>query len=1693
MNPTPTDPTTTETFASTTPQIVAPVARTSSEAATVSDACDRINALYNRSRYLDAYKLGQQEFGTDLSSWSDVHSKVIAARLARKMGGYQLHNVLMYRLGRSFPEHPAAMPAVTYFAFGRRPVARLWLEIRHREIQTDDPILQSRWIGLKGRVLAGLRDFDRAMEMLHTAIRLTPDDPFAHTNLASSLAYRDDVHGAISACRDALAVAPGYGNAIQSLSHYLAQVNQVDESVAVLSEAVQENQCGNMRLQLSAIYERRDEFDAAAEQLSEIERYFPLADPPRNGRPKRGSLRASVAAYRSDLAMEAGDIETAVQQAKLANTKFYDRIADYLADNHQSGKRVRLSVPFVRQDNMTCAPATLAMLSKYWDVEVDHAAIVDDICYDGTPAIKQRLWAESNGMVARQFCVTRESAQQLLDAGIPFGLTTVEPGSAHIQVICGYDSRRDTWWVQDPGTWYRTEWGIERALDNYGPTGPRGLVIVPADRADLLDGIDLPEVDQYDQLHELSVALENHDREAAEVVVARMRAWDADHRTTLWADITLARYDNNSPGHLDAIQKLVKKFPDDQGLMLSETRLLAHLDRSTQVIDRLRAAAKEERVATELQLRLYYLLRDANEIDEAAQILTSLLRSAPTHSAVLSAEALELWHTKKKDESLELRRLAATTSDLDERMARNYLEAAIDLGRQDEVLDGFRQRFESLGSNNYEPALTYAFGLDLAGQPKQAVEVLHEALRQRPDDGELLCTAARMLGRLDCHQSALQLLDTTTIVLPKLSECQTRAVLYEYDGRLDEALNAFQELGKTQTTDPYVIEETARLTNALFGIDTTIDYLSQLTQSHPHCRHVLCTSVEWLRNAARYDEAIDHLDRLLSAHPGDGWAWRERALINKRCGRFDQAVKDAEEGLRNERSVFSWSILADALVDVGRIDEAKEHFRSAINESVDYVYAISDMLAICDSVSERKEALEFVFQNLCEQRTDGRGLTAYYQQADGVIDPEQLLANMQVAKEARPDLIEPHLLVSECLRDLERYDEAELGLLSVAAPFDHRPVYWRELGDVNLDRGDNQRAADLYQIGFDLNPNWADIARRLATAHVNCDQTDKAVAVLHRALKGCPNDVSLLMALAQTTGDQAEAFSLLRRAGILEPSWDTPWRELRERSEAAGQRSIGIEAAHELVRQRPNDSYSHLRLAQMLNATDECDTSIAAIRRALELNPANVACHRVLVARLAEKGLLEAALAACQPQAVDPREAVNLEYTAANILYELDRKTEACQRMKDFLAKEPGRFGAWTVLADWAEELGDDELYDFAADSMMSGAPRWHVSFGYHHTTLLRQGKRDEAIAALRHAAILDPTYSYAVDTYLGMQLESKQIDAADQLLQEIGSAFSSTKLFAYELWIAMGANDGGRFIAALVSETAEEVDPRSAIRFACRNFDMSNNQPIAVALNQAMERSDACEAIGYAWANTIGKSDNLDWAIHDFRSFVVSDAWHVAARELLTTIDDLEEKGPQHQDTRRPLFDRVFKLIEPAMFQDPITWSSVIWTQLSLRMYRPAIKLAKKHRLANPTFGNNYLAAMIASLYKWNPKLLAELGREAIRCDHETTIGEVHVMLAIHHLFQGDDAAMSACLAKVDVDELPDWYAGLVALLSMGQTAISSGNAAILTGHWIDNFDEKKAYYNRRIYHQLRYRVAKANGRWCRALGLWLTQPSQW
>ena len=115
---------------------------------------------------------------------------------------------------------------------------------------------------------------------------------------------------------------------------------------------------------------------------------------------------------------------------------------------------------------------------------------------------------------------------------------------------------------------------------------------------------------------------------------------------------------------------------------------------------------------------------------------------------------------------------------------------------------------------------------------------------------------------------------------------------------------------------------------------------------------------------------------------------------------------------------------AQVKLSLGQTAEGQADLRETLRLAVDNGFAVHRLINSYPMLSERREALAFVEQELKRQVVFGDGLQAYRDAARLNLDPEALLESLRVALRERPDLFMAWSVVTQQLTGMLELEEA---------------------------------------------------------------------------------------------------------------------------------------------------------------------------------------------------------------------------------------------------------------------------------------------------------------------------------------------------------------------------------------------------------------------------------------------------------------------------------------------------------------------------------------------------------------------------------------------------------------------------------------------------------------------------------------------
>lgn len=1552
--------------------------------------------LYRRGLFVQAYQKAMA-IGP-LEHWDDPDARLLAARLAGQLGSDQRRSAWIWKLHRRFPRYQEALP---YFATVLHQKFGPWRAWNWMEQQGDltiaaSPDAQAYWFCVKADIMATVRDFDRAERYLNQAATIDPDCLWVFVTRAGHRIAEDRYDEAMDIVRQLLAVRPWYVPAIGILITLLIYKQQDEEAWRVARDAEQHVECYYITQQRASIEWEAKRWTDLAETLNLLERLAPLADRP---------LREWLSAMRFDMNYHRGNYEDAIRHGEGICNDFVKTCIARLSDPKRSGrKRIELPVGFVRQHHVTCGPATLAAISNYWQMPVDHLKIAEQICYDGTSHYHERHWAESHGWYVREFSVTEEAAEALLERGVPFTLTTTEPNSAHLQAVIGYDGRLGTLQIRDP--YYRPTGDAlaDKLICHYYPLGPRGMALVPMREKHRLEDLSLPDWQVWELLHQLDGALEHYDRAAAEQIMQRLKQVAPGHRLTRLAELRVAGYDGNPLAAIPALESLCNEFPDSAFLHARKYQILSSIQPRSARIAQLRQLCRGPQSHPMFwQFLAEELLVTADGYDEAYRILRKLARR--TIDATVYYRLASWYATNHQlEKGLELYRWAACLDDKNEEYARSYFASACLLNRVSEVLEFLTRRFERYGRKSSWPARSLISAYQCLDRAEEAEAVLRHALELRPDDGPLLLFAARFRqawGQEYRHEVESYLQRASTRA-PRDEYLRVIASLAEDEGRLGVALAHWQELLSAQPLAEDAYRAVARLLAAIQGPQATHQFLESAVSRYPHFQPLHQLWIEWTRDEPEPQrEAL--LRRLLALAPDDGWLRAELAACLAAQRQWEAAWREIEQAEQfNPRLQLLPRVKAKILQGQGLTEQARMELRRAIMAGVDNDAAIYELVCSHDSSTGRYQELQFLFEQLRRQVVTGESAATYFLLAQSVLEPQEYTQQLAEAAHARPDLWQIGLCVVRDHLYQSRLDEADRASRELTERFPLIPALWLERAEVARLRGDEEGERLAIQTAYRLNANWARAVMAWSEFHLRRGDRAESFRILEQAALRCPLDTDIQLAWAEAlwqAGRHHEAIQRTLQVVRREPAKENAWNTLQTWCQAMGCPQTVLEEARQVATQRAGEPSSWLRLARLLEKPEHLPERLDAIEKALHLAPRDAEAHCLKIETLAAAGRWPEAEAACHPTVFGDDLPLPLRRQRAVLKYAQGDYAAAMHLLTELVEQEPRDPLSWYYLQQCGISSGDYQRAVSAAEKLVTLYPLSETALTELGIAYYHAGRNEDALQCFERAWSLAPHEVRAAQWSVRLLLAADRIEEAGQRLRAI-EPLDSNHLAAAE-YIDWAARTGSHSSAvAKFRALLETVDA-----------DAEVVQRSVEAMNRAGWQKDCCRLLEEALFRSQGPASTKAhiaprWA----QQKVLCRQWD-AERKLM----DLLEHG---EVGTVALHNYVSALTQPfrpwrlrwflLRFQRPLArstegWACVLYVLLVLGESRRAMRWAQRwHEMSNL---QPWMLTNVATACYLNNRFreAAEALRHATTLAPDTTTPEIYLRLSAHCLWNDE------------------------------------------------------------------------------------------
>ena len=1440
--------------------------------------------LYDQSMYVRAYHAAEQI--APLVEWEGTTASLLAGRIAATVGSPNLARKLQLRAYRHDPRDWEARYYYARMVLRYRGALEAWQFLQQHDrdpsLAAAAPKIHSDWLAFHAFVLAQLRDFDSADPWLSRAEKVAPDNVWVWVERAKVFELQDRYEDALSVLRYALMLQPWFRPTIQTSAHALVLQGRDNEALRLLAQATQHVECAWLVEQMTNLQIELGQYEAARHSLERFAELSPRMEP---------EVLAQWQAQRAEAAYLSGDTAAALAFAQQCASPALHKFAAQLQQG--IGKRVVLPVGFVRQHHLTCAPATLATLSRYYQMPAEHLSIAEAICHDGTSAYNERQWALKNGYAAREFRVTWENAIALLDRQIAFTLGTIDPGGGHLQAVIGYDQWHQSLILRDPAERPYREVEANKLLTRYQACGPRGMALVPAGKAELLNSLPLTESDAYDHLFALQEALEKHDRAAANGIYQTMRQSYGDHRLTLQARLALAIYDGDQTQLLACYDKLLELYPDEVNYKLSKVLCLRTQTQRHQRLEYLKKICTDRRSHPLLWVEYARALgEDARQLPLALRWLRRALRRGALNARSIHLLADFRWQQQRRPEAMVLYRFAACLDGTDEQCAQAFFLAARQLNQTEAALDFLQSRVQQQGDKSGRPFQTLFRALEQLGKKKEALAALATGLEKLPRDGQLKLYAVEIYARHGQFERAAELLNKAQAQTPRNEYLRAAAALAQYRNERQEALQHWLQIAEAEPLATDAHQQVAQLLTETDSPQAAIDYLRERLARYPHSTRLRELLIAQLHNDPATAET--ELQILLKHDVANDWAQRQLASVLLTLRRADQALSASEAACRlNPSSPENHCIRGQVLAQLGRAAEAQEAFRAAIRLSADHTPAIVHLLAVPLTPAEQRESLSFVHQELTHQVNSGEGLLTFRDAAKETMTPEELLPLLRATFQQRAEMPLVWSALITQLIEMQHLNDAFSVARQATERFPLVARAWLDLACVHEARQEREAQLQALQHAVSLDPSWLLAVQKLADVYERQGQLPQAQSVLEQAMVHAPLNPYLRGSLAELqwkAGEKAKALTTIQRALALEPDYDWGWRALRRWSEEVHHPSLALQCARELTTKRPGDPRSWLILARTLKSDEALSEQLAALDRAIQLHPRLIEAHSWRAFLLADAGRYDEALRACRPAVLAPQFPAELLSAEAHITAQCGDLPKALQKMRAVLKAEPNYAPGWERIARWYRALEQEQGYLEAAQQLARLMPDYAVAHGYLGEARLWNGDRVGAKEAFRRAFALAPDYDFAGLTLFDLYWEDKELSAAEQVLTQLAQTVSSDATALRALKVA--AQNKNRikiqkhFFALCAAPTArishldEAVELLVAAKFQA---------DVDIVIEDALALPGVNPHVGRLWVQRCAAQNKLDHCLRRLHSWAnnAGRCWHRAAQTYLEIVTD--------------------------------------------------------------------------------------------------------------------------------------------------------------------------------------------------------------
>ena len=1571
--------------------------------------------LLNKNRYKDAYDYARL-YVVEQELWNNKKQLFLLIKLFSRLGNDRGSDAVLLKAWRRNRQDPDILLKVLFYKlYNQGPI------IATRFLQTHYALLQQATDAqldlavFRIQVWSKQKNFDSATELLTELKQKAPEQLWL---LRIELMLLRDQQLFQEAADLSLHYFCSHPDdmMLQAACRSLIAAQRHDEAMELLIKHAVAFQNCDLWDNLIYLSVKALDWDSCRAAISQLETI--CSSPDRD-------LKERLLAYKAKMAVAHKDYATA--RFYFSQCQFSYNKSLYLnLQNFQQTEQAEklLKVPFIRQEHLTCAPATMTALARYWGNPVSQQDIIEKICFDGTPETLERQWLRDHNYAFIEFELTEELTYQLIDAALPFALVTTDAFTSHLQAVVGYNKALGLAYLMDPSSAHRVDYLLSVGLNSEAHSGPRALVFVPEEEKQRLEAFDFPARQLFVHTDLFYVALEKRQLTEAHRQLQLMKELNPLHRLGMIAERSLAISQQDELLIAEQNKLLLARYPDQVIWHISLFHSLKNQGLAEQALSYLTEQAQRLN-HLELWIALFnYLYSQHQHQTVTRQILKKLEVRGCYRSDVYQLLADYHWQQQDYELACEYYFICCNLDQTQSSYFENYFKACRFLKRAEHAVQLLQKNYLKYRQRSALPAISLCKALNWQSLEQQGLDVLYQALEFRPDDQELIHFTLEQLLLNGQKTKLEQLLADKTSLLAESEIWYWRGKLARASGDYADAAFFHKkrfELSpwKTEVAESYFkvlldsghTEELKQQLSALTELDANQPILQDyLADWHPD-EHISAIAIK--RLAAEFPHH-DHSQR----------RWIRQLLKQQQLEQAETAALKLLHHMPHRTA--NQLLLAQVWQQQNKLPQALEQVKHCLRQDIDYTDAIDLLFELSDTPAKQKASLAFMFEQLQQQTLYGNGIWYYWFNGEQLLDQQQQQEFIALILQPNSHLWESRVIWSRVLKDKDLPASLEQ-LQKAATEFPLLPRVHLELADTYRLLGDQVQAISCYQQAVLLNPNWSYAQRRLVDYLEDLTEFDLAYKTLCHALKYMPTDGFLhgFMADALLRQQQTQqAIEHLTTAVKHSPDYAWAWRQLKKWTTEQGEPNLAEQLAVDLIKQRPTQVAPLLALTYV---TEHAATKVQSWLSALQLAPRRLDIHQTLLEFYIQQGQFTDVFAHIRLYFHETQKPAEIIAVLAKAYEQTGQTTQAIDLLQTMLHQQNGELGYWEHLLALQGSTDDETGKQQTALLLLEKQPHKAASLAVAAEILLTaetEELKTKAVKALEYACQLAPSNQSVMLTYADYLLEQ-------QLWQECAVVLAQLRQFHNNAWVYQR-----QILLHLALEQKKEalelwvelVKSKEEHYWLYNSVLTTDNQTARQDFIQLAEQhmADSASILGFVLAKLWLKSNQLEQVTLLLQSLPPCIAWDGAYEAYLDYCSEQATLPPTHLST--PYLSRIEQ-------QPDLVGKYGYMLRSTLRYYDAAALYAKLPATQRLCYSSYHYALTLLDIGRHQEahRVLTEgMNSKPDNCFHNLQLWY------IASSFQQDGSELSM-LDYVDVDELTATEAALFEVLKFARDCEAS------------------------------------------------------